>query len=313
MRVRKGTKINGLLLLDKPLELSSNGVLQRVKRLFGAQKAGHTGALDPLASGVLPICFGEATKFSSFGLEADKAYIATGKLGVTTETGDCEGKIVSQKEVPDTLDSDVILSVLEKFRGVVHQIPSMYSALKYQGRPLYEYARKGQTVPRVGRDITVFELDLKAFRSGEFDIFVRCSKGTYIRTLIEDIGQALGCGAHVTKLRRVESGPYSIDECITIDQLELQVEALKVDGNPVSKDAAEGFLRPVDALISHLPEISLGNEDTSSILHGQTVRIPPASSEGLHRLYSDSRQFLGIGKLLVDGTLSSHRLISSQW
>ncbi len=304
MRARKGSKLDGLLLLDKPLGVTSNGILQRVRKLFGAQKAGHTGSLDPLASGVLPICFGEATKFSSFGLEADKAYLATGTLGVRTETGDAEGNVVAEAAVPEELDEASLNRVIQLFTGTVHQVPSMYSALKYQGRPLYEYARKGVDVPREGRDIQIHELKLLRFGSETFDIYVRCSKGTYIRTLVEDIGEKLGCGAHVSALRRVQSGPYLIDSCKTIEELEVLI-------GEVDPSEFKSHLLGVDALVEHLPLISLGNADSGSILQGQTVRMSASASPGTYRLYSDTKEFLGIGTLDECGDIRPKRLISS--
>lgn len=304
MARKKGIKVNGLILLDKPIGLTSNGVLQRVRKLFGAQKAGHTGSLDPLATGVLPICFGEATKFSSYGLEADKAYIATGVLGQATETGDCEGAVVSELPIPEGLDEHSLCEVLTQFTGTVHQVPSMYSALKYQGKPLYEYARKGIEIPREGRNIEIFELRLIKLRPNSFEVYVRCSKGTYIRTLVEDIGKKLGCGAHVSVLRRVQSGPFGIDDCITFENLEAKVSQLGVGNTGV-------LLRPVDSLIDHLPEISLGNADASSILQGQTVRMPSSPRVGVYRLYADTGKFLGIADINDAGEIAPKRLISS--
>lgn len=304
MRARRGSKLDGLLLLDKPLGVTSNGILQRVRKLFGAQKAGHTGSLDPLASGVLPICFGEATKFSSYGLEADKAYLATGTLGVRTETGDAEGGVVTQTAVSESINERLLGDVLRQFTGTVHQVPSMYSALKYQGRPLYEYARKGVDVPREGRNIQIHELKLLSFSSETFDIYIRCSKGTYIRTLVEDIGENLGVGAHVSALRRVQSGPYLIDSCKTVEELEALISRIDSSG-------FESLLLGVDSLVAHLPSISLGNAESGSILQGQTVRMSALGSPGTYRLYSNVEKFLGIGTLDECGEVKPKRLISS--
>lgn len=208
-RRRKGREVNGILVIDKPQGVTSNGILQQVKRLYGAAKAGHTGALDPLATGVLPLCFGEATKFSQMMLDSDKAYITTARLGIRTETGDSEGAVVEEKPVPALTEAQVE-AVLEEFRGNIQQVPSMYSALKHQGKPLYEYAREGIEIDRPARPVTIYELKLLAVREQELDLAVTCTKGTYIRSLVEDIGEALGCGAHVCALRRTLASGYTL-------------------------------------------------------------------------------------------------------
>ena len=223
-RRRKGRDVNGILVIDKPAGVTSNGILQQVKRLFGAAKAGHTGALDPLATGVLPLCFGEATKFSQMMLDSDKAYIATARLGIRTETGDSEGAVVAEKPVPDGLTADLLEPVLDGFRGDIQQVPSMYSALKHKGRPLYEYAREGIEVERPARPVTIYELTLLDIRENELDIAVSCTKGTYIRSLVEDIGEALGCGAHVTALRRTMASGFTLANAHAVSDLEAMRE-----------------------------------------------------------------------------------------
>ena len=230
---RKGRAIDGVVLLDKPQGMTSNFALQKVRRLFAAQKAGHTGSLDPLATGVLPICLGEATKFSRYLLDADKGYYTTAKLGDIRTTSDSEGETVLLQAVPDYSD-DQIQAVLDQFRGAIDQVPTMYSALKYQGRPLYEYARQGITVERSARPITIHKLELLARRQDELDLQVACSKGTYIRTLVEDIGQALGCGAHVSMLRRYQAGCFELADTVTFEQLEALAPKLAISSGALS-------------------------------------------------------------------------------
>ncbi len=305
---RKGRPVDGVLILDKPAGMTSNAALQRVRKLFQAQKAGHTGALDPLATGVLPLCFGEATKFSRYLLEADKAYYATASMGEIRDTGDSDGSVVSQHEVPD-FSSDYLEAILEKFRGQSEQIPSMYSALKHQGRPLYEWARKGITVERAPRPIVISLLQMTDQRldQNELDLKVECSKGTYIRSLVEDIGQELGCGAHVSMLRRYQAGCFGLEQSYGLEMLEQRQ-------NPEDLD---GFLLPVDCMLQHLPKVCVNNELSRSILHGQAVRIPDAEFEGLVRVYDDGpetaesgQRFIGVAELQDDGLLQPKRLLS---
>jgi tRNA pseudouridine55 synthase len=275
-RRKKGRLIDAVLLLDKPLGLSSNAALQKVRWLFDAQRAGHTGALDPLATGVLPICFGEATKYAQYLLDADKGYYTTAKLGVIRESGDSEGAIVEERQVGDYDDAQVE-AVLEAFRGDTLQVPTMYSALKHQGRPLYEWARKGITVERPARPISVFDLHLTGRSRDTLDLSVACSKGTYIRSLVEDIGLKLGCGAHVSMLRRYKAGHFHLQDTVSLDAL------IALEGN---YEALAQYLRPGDILLPEMPIIKANNEQTRSLLHGQTVRIPPVENSGLHRLYA---------------------------
>ncbi|AXS83222.1 MULTISPECIES: tRNA pseudouridine(55) synthase TruB [Marinobacter] len=307
-RRRKGRDVNGILVIDKPLGVTSNGILQQVKRLFGAAKAGHTGALDPLASGVLPLCFGEATKFSQMMLDSDKAYIATARLGISTETGDSEGAIVAEKPVPAGLSSEVLEPVLDRFRGDILQVPSMYSALKHKGRPLYEYAREGIEVERPARPVTIYELTLLDIRENELDIAVSCTKGTYIRSLVEDIGEALGCGAHVSALRRTMASGFTLANAHVVKDLEDMRER---------GESLDGLLVAPDAALSMFPEHHLAGPALVSILNGQPVRIPGQAHEGFVRVYAKenrSEGFVGLAEAFPEGeetSLVPRRLVKS--
>ena len=289
-RRRKGRDVNGILVIDKPQGVTSNGILQQVKRLYGAAKAGHTGALDPLATGVLPLCFGEATKFSQMMLDSDKAYITTAKLGIRTETGDSEGAVVEEKPVPALTEAQVE-AVLEHFRGDIQQVPSMYSALKHQGKPLYEYAREGIVIDRPARPVTIYELTLLAVREQELDLAVTCTKGTYIRSLVEDIGEALGCGAHVSALRRTLASGYTLANARDVKDL----EAMRERG-----DSLDGLLLPPESALTMFPEHRLAGPALVSILNGQPVRIPGQSLEGFVRIYGD-RSFVGLAEAMPEG------------
>ncbi len=289
-RRRKGREVNGILVIDKPQGVTSNGILQQIKRLYGAAKAGHTGALDPLATGVLPLCFGEATKFSQMMLDSDKAYITTARLGVRTETGDAEGAVVEEKPVPALTEAQVE-AVLENFRGDIQQVPSMYSALKHQGKPLYEYAREGIEIDRPARPVTIYELNLLAIRENELDLAVTCTKGTYIRSLVEDIGEQLGCGAHVSALRRTLAAGYTLANAHDVKEL----EAMRERG-----DSLDGLLLPPESALTMFPEHRLAGPALVSILNGQPVRIPGQPFEGFVRIYGD-RSFVGLVEALPDG------------
>ena len=326
-RKRKGRPLNGVLLLDKPQGMTSNFALQKVRRLFGAQKAGHTGSLDPLATGVLPICFGEATKYSQYLLDADKGYYTTATLGDTRTTGDSEGEQVSVQVVPP-LSEAVIKNALKPFMGPISQVPSMYSALKHQGRPLYEYARKGITIERPARPVTIYRLDLTAFRETELDLTVECSKGTYIRSLVEDIGGEFGCGGHVSMLRRFKAGHFTLEDSVTMDRLdELAGQAEDGTINP----ELDQFILPTDCLLPNTPKVCLNNELARSILLGQAVRIPDAenvelkvgmaiiyiSSEVAENKAEDSNDseasydvFAGVVDVLEDGMIQPKRLVN---
>ena len=307
-RRRKGRDVNGILVIDKPQGVTSNGILQQVKRLFGAAKAGHTGALDPLATGVLPLCFGEATKFSQMMLDSDKAYIATARLGIRTETGDSEGAVVAEKPVPDGLTADLLEPVLDGFRGDIQQVPSMYSALKHKGRPLYEYAREGIEVERPARPVTIYELTLLDIRENELDIAVSCTKGTYIRSLVEDIGEALGCGAHVTALRRTMASGFTLADAHAVSDL----EAMRERG-----ESLDGLLVAPDAALSMFPAHRLAGQALVSILNGQPVRIPGQAYDGFVRLYANesaNESFVGLAEAFPEGeqtNLVPRRLVKS--
>ena len=299
-RKRKGRPIDGILLLNKGLDISSNQAMQKVRWLFGAAKAGHTGALDPLATGMLPICLGEATKFSQFLLDTDKTYQVTAKLGVRTTTSDAAGEVVETKTVNVTAEQ--FASVCEQFRGPIKQIPSMFSALKHQGKPLYSYARQGIDIPREARDITIFLLTIDRFADDEVDMTVHCSKGTYIRSLVDDIGQALGCGAYVSKLHRTQVTDYPSDKMLTLEQLEAIVAQAKAQGlDPL--EILDSLLLPMDTAVKSLQEVTLSAGQELYYTNGNSARLEPASSShGMIgeqvRVYSPQpRVFLGVGVL----------------
>lgn len=297
-RRRRGRDVNGILIIDKPQGVTSNGVLQQVKRLYGAAKAGHTGSLDPLATGVLPLCFGEATKFSQLMLDSDKSYVAEGKLGVSTDSGDSDGQVVSERAVPADLSKAKLEAVLEQFRGDIEQVPSMYSALKHKGRPLYEYAREGIEIERPARPVTIHSLELVGFEADRFRIAVTCSKGTYIRSLVEDIGEVLGCGAHVTVLRRTRAAGFGLDRAHDVAELETMREA---------GESLDPLLVPMEIALAEFPKIMLEEGQIVSILNGQPVKIaghPP----GWVRLFG-GEHFLGLGEQLPDGQVVPRRLV----
>jgi len=287
--------LDGVLLFDKPLELTSNTALQKVRGLFRAEKAGHTGTLDPLATGLLPICFGEATKFSNALLDADKTYRASLCLGQTTTTGDAEGKIIA--EHPVEVQQTDIDTVLAKFRGNIRQLPPMHSALKHQGRPLYEYVRKGETVERELRNVVIHDLLLNSFSGNELDITVRCSKGTYIRTLAEDIGAALGCGAHLIGLRRTAIAHFDLVHAFTLEQLQEKTE--------VERDAC---LLPLESLMPDMPRLQLDAVQVQRLAQGQRLGLETGLSDGKISLYGP-QGFIGVG-LLQGRRLAPGRLLS---
>ncbi len=301
-RRKKGRDISGILLLDKPLGFSSNGVLQRIKRLFNANKAGHTGALDPLASGMLPICLGEATKFSGYLLDADKCYTATCQLGVTTTTGDAEGEVVQQRPVA-VYDTQLMAQMVERFSGEIEQVPPMYSALKHKGQPLYKLARKGEEVERKPRCITIYNLEILRYQGDELDIRVHSSKGTYIRTLAEDIGEFLGCGAHLTALHREWVAGY---KDLPMVSLEL-VEQLAEQG----LNQLDEYLLPMETALKDFPQVELDADASFYICRGQQVFVANSPGSGLLRLYSHKKAFLGLGEVQSDGRIAPKRLVSS--
>ena len=300
-RRRRGLPVNGVLLLDKPKGLSSNHALQRARRLFQAQKAGHTGTLDPMATGLLPVCFGEATKFSAHLLAADKVYRTRVELGVVTDTGDAEGEVVERCAVPPLTAADVE-GVLERFHGEIEQVPPMYSALKHQGRKLYELAREGKTIERAARRVTVYDARLLAFEGEAFELEVKVSKGTYVRTLAEDIGRALGTGAHISALRRLATGPFTAEGMLTLDALEALPD----------QAAREATLLPVDVLVAHLPRLELDAPAAARLTLGQAA---PVDASGIAtgetaRLYCDGA-FLGLGAVTAPQEVAPKRLLST--
>ncbi|MBE0488246.1 MAG: tRNA pseudouridine(55) synthase TruB [Halomonas sp.] len=300
-RRRRGLPVNGVLLLDKPKGVSSNHALQRARRLFQAQKAGHTGTLDPMATGLLPACFGEATKFSAHLLAADKVYRTRVELGAVTDTGDAEGEVVERREVPRLTAADVE-GALERFRGEIEQVPPMYSALKHQGRKLYELAREGKSVERAARRVTVYDARLLAFEGTAFELEVKVSKGTYVRTLAEDIGLALGTGAHISALRRLATGPFTAEGMLTLEALEALPD----------QAAREATLLPVDVLVAHLPRLELDASAAARLILGQAARVD-ASGIGTGetaRLYCDGA-FLGLGAVTAPQEVAPKRLLST--
>ncbi len=306
-RRRKGRPINGVILLDKPTGISSNDALQKVKRIYFAEKAGHTGALDPLATGMLPICLGEATKFSQFLLDSDKRYRVIAKLGERTNTSDSDGEVVETR--PIDVDLAKLEACIEKFRGESDQVPSMFSALKYQGKPLYEYARKGIEVPRESRKITVYEIILHRFEGDEVEMEVHCSKGTYIRTIVDDLGEILGCGAHVTMLRRTGVAKYPYEKMVTLEQLnELLEQAHRQEVAP--RELLDPLLMPMDTAVEDLPEVNLIPELADMVQHGQPVQVSGAPTEGSLRLtMGEERLFIGVGEMNNDGKIAPKRLV----
>jgi tRNA pseudouridine55 synthase len=300
----RGRPVNGILLLDKPLGDSSNRALQQAKRLYFAAKAGHTGSLDPLATGVLPLCFGEATKFSQYLLDADKAYDSTFLLGKITASGDSEGELLETRDASAVSESDV-LAAMKAFRGEIEQIPSMFSAIKHQGQPLYKLARQGKEVERKVRRVTISRFELLDFRPGEFpevDVSISCSKGTYVRSMAEDLGLALGCGAHVITLRRTKAGPFGIEDCVTMPVL----EALKQGEKEADMDA---LLLPADAALGAIPLVQLTESGGFYMQQGQPVLVPNAPCDGMVRIALETGEFLGIGEILDDGRVAPRRLI----
>lgn len=299
---KKGRDINGIFLLDKPQGVSSNDIMQKVKRLFNANKAGHTGALDPLATGMLPICLGEATKFSQFLLDSDKRYLVTAKLGERTDTSDADGQIIQTRSV--NVDASEILSALENFRGDILQVPTMFSALKYNGKPLYEYARQGIVVEREARPITIFELKFIAYEAPHLTLEVHCSKGTYIRTLVDDLGEMLGCGAHVTHLRRLAVAQYPTNTMMDFDKLQLLAE-----NEPLAE--LDRYLLPMDTAVATLASLNLTQEQAISVSFGQRVKFEnPSKLVGLVRLFSAEGQFLGVAEVDQTNVIRPNRMVN---
>lgn len=300
-RVRRERRdVHGVLLLDKPAGLSSNGALQVVKGVYAARKAGHGGSLDPLATGLLPCLLGEATKVSGFLLDAGKRYRCTARLGVTTTTGDAEGEVLAERPVP-AVDAAGLERVFARFRGEQSQVPPMYSALKRDGRPLYALARRGIEVERAPRPVVIHELRLLDCDAQSFTAEIACSKGTYIRVLVEDIGAALGCGAHLTALRRIGVEPYDAARMVTLDQ----IRALADD-----RAALDALLLPVDTALTAWPAVHLGDEAAHGFVHGNPVFVSGLAGDGERRVYGDGR-LLGIGAIADNGLLAPRRVLQT--
>ena len=293
--------VNGFLLLDKPINWTSNAALQAVKRLYQAAKAGHTGSLDPLASGLLPICLGEATKLSGFLLNADKSHRFTCRLGVTTATGDAEGEVLVTRPV-GALSREGVEAALHRFTGVIQQIPPMYSALKRQGQPLYKLARKGIEVEREPREVTIHELRLLRLEGEELDCEMRCSKGTYVRALAADLGEALGCGAHIAALRRTGVEPYDASRMVTQETL--------VERAALGFAALDELLLPLDSAVAQWPAVRVQADSAFYLRQGQPVLVPRAPTQGWVRLYLGEQEFLGLGEISDDGRVAPRRLLA---
>lgn len=304
---RRGRDVHGVLLLDKQQGASSNDVLQKVKRLYNANRAGHTGALDPLATGMLPICLGEATKFSQYLLDSDKRYRVIARLGQRTDTSDADGQVVEER--PVTFTAAELASALESFRGNTQQIPSMYSALKYLGKKLYEYARQGIEVPREARPITVYELLFIRHEGDELELEIHCSKGTYIRTIIDDLGEKLGCGAHVIYLRRLAVSRYPIERMVTLEQLQELVQQAEQQDVPAA-ELLDPLLMPMDSPASDFPVVNIPTVVAAYFKNGQPVRASTTLAEGLVRVTEgEEGKFIGMGEIDEQGRVAPRRLV----
>lgn len=306
VRRQRGRDVNGMIVVDKPSGASSNDAVQRAKQLYRAQKVGHTGSLDPLATGVLPLCFGEATKFSQFLLDSDKKYWARIKLGVRTDSGDADGQVLETCAVVG-VDAAAVEKVLARFRGEIDQVPSMFSAIKHQGQPLYKLARRGIEVERKSRRVTIYSNELVAFEGDQFELEIHCSKGTYVRTIAEEIGEALGCGAHVCALRRRQAGPYDEAEMLTFAEL----ERVRDEGG---FEALDALLLPVESAVRDWPVVSLNDATAFYIRQGQPVIVPHAPTSGRVQLVEQStdsskQMFIGVGEILDDGRVAPRRLV----
>jgi len=296
--VKMKRKVDGVLLLDKPVGLTSNAALQKVKRLYRALKAGHTGTLDPFATGLLPLCFGEATKFSQFLLESDKVYRAEVRLGVRTSSGDLDGDVIAQR--PVSVSEYALQSALQHFVGEIKQVPPMHSALKHHGRPLYEYARQGVEIPREPRCVQVYSLSLESLHDQACVLRVHCGKGFYVRALADDLGEHLGCGAHLTGLRREAVAGFDVAQAVTLDDLAEMTE-----------EQREMHLSPADALIPDLPVRRLDQESEWQITHGQALWLSGLKQGALYRIYGENGGFLGVAQVNEAGKLAPKRLLVS--
>jgi len=305
-RRQRGRDVSGMIVVDKPSGASSNDAVQRAKQLYRAQKVGHTGSLDPLATGVLPLCFGEATKFSQFLLDSDKKYWARIKLGVRTDSGDADGRVLETRPVVG-IDAAVVRRALEDFSGEIDQVPSMFSAIKHQGQPLYKLARRGIEVERKARRVTVYSIELVAFEGDEFELEIHCSKGTYVRTIAEELGAKLGCGAHVSALRRRQAGPYDESEMVSFEEL----ERLRDEGG---FEALDALLMPVESAVRDWPVVRLSDATAFYLRQGQPVIVPHAPTSGHVQLVEHSsdgskQMFIGVGEILDDGRVAPRRLV----
>ena len=296
---RSGRDVHGILLLDKPEGLTSNAALQEAKKAFQANKAGHTGSLDPIATGLLPLCFGEATKISSFFLNADKKYRSIFTLGVATDTGDAEGHELTRVENIQ-IGNELIADQLDKFRGNLKQVPPMYSAVKFQGQPLYKLARKGIEVERKPRRVTVYDLSFTRLDQCNIKVDLHCSSGFYVRSLAHELGQKLGCGAHVVSLQRTGVGQFSLDDAISLDRVKQEKNL----------SALDGMLIPTDVSLKHLPGVNLSDDAAYYLCRGQPVKAANVPRDGWVRLYADEAGFLGVGKVLDDGRVAPKRLFN---
>ena len=297
--IRTDVLVDGILLLNKPQGITSNQALQQVKKLFNARKAGHTGSLDPLATGMLPICFGEATKVCQYLLDADKCYETTGVLGIKTDSADATGKIISQVD-NFLITNTQLIAILEQFKGLIKQVPSMFSALKHHGKPLYHYARAGKVIEREAREINIKKLELTHFDGHEFSLTVLCSKGTYIRNLVEDIGDSLAVGAHVSRLHRLYTLGFSEYPMHTLEDLAL-----------MSPEQRLNCLLPMDIALTHFNSLSLSSEDILALRQGKVLTgLVPVKKEESLRLYDAAKRFIGLGEVCVSGDVKAKRLLA---
>ena len=301
-RRRRGRGVHGVLVFDKPQRWSSNDAVQRVKKIFAARKVGHTGSLDPLATGVLPLCLGEATKFSQYLLDSDKKYLAHLRLGVATASGDADGEIVATRPTAGITERR-IEAALDAFRGDIEQVPPMFSAVKHKGQPLYKLARQGIEIEREARPVTIYSNRIVDYAETTLTLEMHCSKGTYVRTIAHELGEALGCGAHVFALRRTMAGPYGEEDLVTFDELERQC---------ADKAKLDALLRPIATTVALWPQVCLAAAPAFYLKQGQPVLVPHSPTEGWVQLYEDTNdngRFLGVGEILDDGRVAPRRLI----
>ncbi|MDP6967823.1 MAG: tRNA pseudouridine(55) synthase TruB [Gammaproteobacteria bacterium] len=317
----KGRAVSGILILDKPTGMSSNHALQRVKRLFGARKAGHTGALDPLATGLLPICLGEATKVTQFLLDANKRYQTRAQLGVRTDSSDADGKVLETKPC-EHITQTMVEAELPQFRGTISQVPSMFSALKHQGQPLYKLARAGKKVAVKARQVQVFDLTFLGLQDAQVSMDITCSKGTYIRSIVEDLGLALGCGAHVAQLRRLQAGPFVAEQMVTLEQLQALVEEVHQEYAGAAPEKAifaalDALLLPLDTAVLHLNAVQLCPQQSGALQQGKVITLAEQQvMPGVVRVYNSQipadESFIGLAEVSEDGTLRAKRLLQTQ-